>query len=567
MSTPKHETEKFILRPGQVVNGRFEVVSHLGSGGFATVYVARQTNIGRKVALKLLNVTFNARRHNEMRERFEREARIAAQIDHPNVVTIHDYGIYEATGQPFIVMELLRGHDLEHELIQGGPLPPERALPLFRETLDALAAGHRRDVVHKDLKPSNLFLNHPGDRLERVIVLDFGIAGVQADKARLTATGQVLGTPQYLAPEYIHQQLVTPTIDVYQMGLILVEMLTGQPMVNFENPMKCMMVHGNGQLEIPAQVQDGRLGEIVRKALAFDHTARYPDADAFAEAIQDLNSGLFGPMTSGQISVPRQVAHTDDLARPTTGELELVAGERIPTPVAAASAPLRAAGTPTPTQAAFAETAAVDVPEDLRSVGAHPTLASPAPSTSRVNAPTTTVVPARGRRAWWVAALLLLLGLGAVAVVLADFGSGGETDSAARAKDRAAASVAPEAAVVPGLVPAQDPVADPKAASLADAPVDPAELPREGAAAEAGAAVDAPAPDPEGDVVPSDPSAQGEEPVDDDSGAGDEAKGAAAAEMVPGSAAADTPTKGRKRKTGRTRPEPAKTKPFKAGGW
>ena len=133
----------FTLKPGDVVNGRFEVVRPLGSGGFATVYVARQLNIGREVALKLLGMHFDPRQHSEMWGRFEREARVAAQIDHPSVVTIHDYGIYDATGQPFIVMELLRGHDLEHEIDSHGPLALERALPLFGDAppLDLASEG------------------------------------------------------------------------------------------------------------------------------------------------------------------------------------------------------------------------------------------------------------------------------------------------------------------------------------------------------------------------------------------------------------------------------------------
>ena len=333
----------FTLNPGDVVNGRFEVVRPLGSGGFATVYVARQLNIGREVALKLLGVHFDPRQHSEMWGRFEREARVAAQIDHPSVVTIHDYGIYDATGQPFIVMELLRGHDLEHEIDNHGPLALERALPLFGDALDALATGHRLDVVHKDLKPSNLFLAHPRDRQERLVVLDFGIAGVQ-DKARLTATGQVLGTPQYLAPEYIRDQLVSPTIDVYQMGLILVEMLTGSPVVNERNAMRCMMIHSKGLLEIPEALRSGPLGVVLGRALALDHTQRFPDAGAFSEAIQAVAMDVCGPMSSGQFPARIPRVQSGDLARPTTGDLLVAAKE----------------------DGEFADTVASSVPAELR---------------------------------------------------------------------------------------------------------------------------------------------------------------------------------------------------------
>lgn len=284
------------IRPGTVLDGRFEILGELGEGGFAMVYRARQLNIQRSVAIKVLNASSDSRSRAAFEERFLREARTAAQITHPNVVTIYDFGFTEAPRRPYIAMELLTGHDLESELQKHGPMAPERVLPLFVECLEALAEAHRRGIIHKDLKPSNLFLTSPGTRREAIKIVDFGIARIQdagasTEGRRLTNTGQILGTPQYLAPEYIKNQTATPAVDVYQMGLILVELLTGRAVVDSDNPYQCLMVHGSGQLEVPEVLVKGTLGPVLLKALAFQHEERYPDAEAFRAALEAIEPG------------------------------------------------------------------------------------------------------------------------------------------------------------------------------------------------------------------------------------------------------------------------------------
>ena len=292
------------LAPGTVVAGRYEIIDVVGEGGFATVYRARQTEIHREVALKLLNPAADLRTQQAFQERFRREARTAASIDHPNVVTIFDFGIAEEIGRPFMAMELLQGHDLEVELQENGPMDAARAVGLFTDVLEALGDAHKLGIIHKDLKPSNLFLTLAGTRRETLKILDFGIArlaDVQAGKGKLTGTGQILGTPQYLAPEYIQHQTATPALDVYQMGLILVETLTGAPVVDYDNPYQCLMVHGSGKLEVPKSLVTGPLGPVLLQALELDHNARFQNASEFQRALVAIDSSTIGVVPPGEV--------------------------------------------------------------------------------------------------------------------------------------------------------------------------------------------------------------------------------------------------------------------------
>ncbi len=302
MSTDYRATSLHHLTPGTVLEGRYEITGVLGEGGFATVYKARQLNIQRDVAIKILNPGTDARTARSFEERFLREARTAAQINHSNVVSIYDFGFTDQTRQPYIAMEMLDGHDLEEELQQNGPMESQRALRLFCEALEALGEAHKLGIVHKDLKPSNLFLCAPGSRRELLKIVDFGIARVhELEGKKLTGTGQILGTPQYLAPEYIQSQIATPALDVYQMGLILIEMLTGKAVVDFDNPYQCLMVHGSGALEVPTTLVSGPIGAVLLKSLEHDHTQRYVDAYAFHEALVQIDSSTIPVIPPSEI--------------------------------------------------------------------------------------------------------------------------------------------------------------------------------------------------------------------------------------------------------------------------
>ncbi|MFU8802352.1 MAG: protein kinase domain-containing protein [Bradymonadaceae bacterium] len=169
-------------------------------------------------------------------------------------------------------------------------MDPMRALPLFCDALEALGEAHALAIIHKDLKPSNLFLSRSGSGRESLQIVDFGIAHMaEKNEARLTATGYMLGTPQYMAPEYVHAQAVSAALDVYQMGLILVETLAGRPVVDHESPWRCAIMHASRDLSIPKSLLDGPAGPVLDKALAFEPTERYANAAAFAEALRKID--------------------------------------------------------------------------------------------------------------------------------------------------------------------------------------------------------------------------------------------------------------------------------------
>ncbi len=285
------------LRPGQVLEGRYELLDFIGVGGFARVWKARDQQLGREVAIKLLNLDammLDSSAVPVVLQRFEREARLAASLHHPNVVQIHDIGHLQGKKErPFIVMELLTGSDLKERIDKLGPCNPQTFIPKFIDCLDGLARAHEVGIVHKDLKPSNLFLNDPGRRTEALKLVDFGIAHISqpnADDAgaRLTSTGQLLGTPQYLPPEYIHGQHVSPAMDVYQMSLILIEALTAEYVLGDENSLQCLIIHGDGRLEIPRYLLESVLAPVLRKGLSRDPAARYASASQFADALSKI---------------------------------------------------------------------------------------------------------------------------------------------------------------------------------------------------------------------------------------------------------------------------------------
>lgn len=282
------------LNAGDSIHNRYFVDGEIGRGGFAIVYSARDKVIERPVAVKVLKIGMEQEGESDevrrARKRFLREARVAARISHPSIIDIYDFGILSQSGAPFIVMEYLEGHNLFDEIQRNGPVSPRRLLPKFCDLLDALGDVHQQQIVHKDLKPGNIFINKPGTRRELWKVVDFGIAHVDSPtSARLTQKGFLSGTPQYLPPEYIQKQVVTAQMDVYQMGLTLVEALCGQPAVPDRQPFAAAKRHVLGDLDIPPVVMNSPLGAVLEKALALKPEERYPTAHEFADALAEVD--------------------------------------------------------------------------------------------------------------------------------------------------------------------------------------------------------------------------------------------------------------------------------------
>jgi serine/threonine protein kinase len=272
--------------PEGIVAGRYLVRGHLGLGGMATVVAADDLETGESVALKMMHEPVEG---NALDRRLLQELLSAAQVNHPNLVTVIDFGIDAGSRRPFFVMEMLHGEDLAVCVARKGACPAEWLLPLFADALDGLDAVHRRGIVHKDIKPANLFVDRrPGAPAPRLRITDFGIAH-HMERARITMDGGLACTPRYTAPEYLSRSVVTPASDIYQMGLVLAEALLGWSMVA-EGPFAdVVFAHVRGQLRLPPGLGGSPLGQVLLCALALDPRNRYAGASEFAVAVRALD--------------------------------------------------------------------------------------------------------------------------------------------------------------------------------------------------------------------------------------------------------------------------------------
>jgi serine/threonine-protein kinase len=237
----------------------------IGEGGMATVYGARHKLIERRCAVKIMNSTFA---NNEIvRERFRREAKAAQRLAHPNIIEIFDQG-ETGDGSMYLVMERLEGETLA-DLLERGPVPLDRALPILIQIARALARAHDLGVIHRDLKPENIFLARQEDGSEQVKLLDFGIARSMQD-SRLTGSGEVFGTPQYMAPERITTIDAGPAADLYAVGVMLYEMLTGALPFEAHDVASFFVKHLKPPLDAPARREHSRGIDAGDRALAKD---------------------------------------------------------------------------------------------------------------------------------------------------------------------------------------------------------------------------------------------------------------------------------------------------------
>jgi serine/threonine-protein kinase len=251
---------------------RYVIKRKLGSGGMAVVYLAEDQELGRRVALKLLDERHAA--DEQFVERFRREAQSAAGLNHPNIVSIFDRGLAEGTY--YIAMEYLDGRTLKELLVRNGPTPIPIAIDYARQILGALSFAHRHGIVHRDIKPHNIVVGSDG----RLKVTDFGIA--RSGASQMTEAGSIVGTAQYLSPEQARGAPVDPRSDIYSLGIVLYEMLTGNVPFTGDTPVEIAMKHLSQVPEPPSKLRDDvphELDAVVMRALAKDPDQRYASAE------------------------------------------------------------------------------------------------------------------------------------------------------------------------------------------------------------------------------------------------------------------------------------------------
>ena len=266
-------------------DGRYRIIRKLGAGGMANVYLAEDQELGRRVAIKILN-----ERHandDQFVERFRREAKNAAGLSHPNIVSIYDRG--EAEGTYYIAMEYLDGRSLKELIVGRGPAPVHVAIDYTRKILDALRFSHRNGIVHRDIKPHNVIVDAEG----RVKVTDFGIA--RAGTSQMTEVGSIIGTAQYLSPEQAKGAPVDQTSDLYSVGIVLYELLTGKVPFTGDSPVEIAMKHISAIPEPPSSLRPDipeDLDLVVLRALAKTPEERYPSAEEMDKDLARVAQGL-----------------------------------------------------------------------------------------------------------------------------------------------------------------------------------------------------------------------------------------------------------------------------------
>lgn len=300
--------------------GDYDILRTAASGGMGIVYKARQRSLGRVVALKVIRE--DIARSSEYRERFLREARLAASVDHPHVVSVYDAG--EADSRLFLAMQWIDGEDLGRMIERFGWLSPERAVLIAVQLAGALDAVHSVGLVHRDVKPANVLLREVGAK-DHAYLTDFGVAKTSEASERLTQTGALVGTAGYLSPEQITGREPDPRSDVYALGCVFFVAITGQPPFRAENETALRWAHVNEPRPAAsdARPQLGtRYDEFLATALALDPEQRFASGSAFATALGHVHRGPDDPATQ-ILSAPTRAA----------------TAVRNPTPPANASAP------------------------------------------------------------------------------------------------------------------------------------------------------------------------------------------------------------------------------------
>jgi len=300
----------------EVLGERYQLQDPIGRGGMATIYRGRDMRMDRAVAIKVLREVYST--DPKFVTRFQREAKAASSLQHPNIVQVYDYG--QSDGNYFIVMELVEGTDLRRYLRSRGVLAIDRAIIIAHDVALGLGAAHRRGIVHRDVKPQNVLVGRDGS----IKLTDFGIASVYKDinAERLTTTGMTLGTVQYYAPEQAQGEIVSPAADVYALGIVMYEMLTGRTPFDGDTPVAVAMQHIQDAPQPPSQLNPNippALEEIILRCLEKEPTARFRDGSVLARALEMLGEDEISGMLPANVA-PGTTVHTPSPSSPNQAQ-------------------------------------------------------------------------------------------------------------------------------------------------------------------------------------------------------------------------------------------------------
>lgn len=294
-----------LLTQGTVVGGRFVVKRFIAQGGMGRVYVAEQQPMGRKVALKVMHKSLSE--DDRAVKRFFREALVISKLRHPNTITLFDYGESEE-GALFIAMEFLDGMSLKEVIAQEHPLPLQRVARIVAQSALSLAEAHRKGVIHRDLKPDNVFLLDVEGQPDFVKVIDFGIAQLRSHdrESRITQAGFVCGTPEYMAPEQARGEELDGRCDLYSLGILMYEMLEGSPPYAGDTPLAIVLKHQSGPVPLISERYPEPLRQFVRGLMATDPGDRPASAEEMLQSLREaLPESTTLPGLDLRESVPR----------------------------------------------------------------------------------------------------------------------------------------------------------------------------------------------------------------------------------------------------------------------